>query len=113
MLYGGGANGKSVFFEIVNALLGAENIICHSLQDLTDGSGYYRAQLANKLVNYASEINGKLESSIFKQLVSGEPVSARLPYASRFILRSMPGLFLTVMNFREVTSLRMLISVGF
>ena len=26
------------------------------------------------------------------------------PMASRFILRSMPGLFLTVMNFREVTS---------
>ncbi len=86
MLYGGGANGKSVFFEIVNALLGAENVICHSLQDLTDGSGYYRAQLANKLVNYASEINGKLESSIFKQLVSGEPVSARLPYDKPFHL---------------------------
>ena len=86
MLYGGGANGKSVFFEIVNALLGAENVICHSLQDLTDGSGYYRAQLANKLVNYASEINGKLESSIFKQLVSGEPVSARLPYGKPFHL---------------------------
>lgn len=86
MLYGGGANGKSVFFEIVNALLGTENVICHSLQDLTDGSGYYRAQLANKLVNYASEINGKLESSIFKQLVSGEPVSARLPYGKPFHL---------------------------
>ena len=36
--------------------------------------------IANKLVNYASEINGKLETSIFKQLVSGEPVTARLPY---------------------------------
>ena len=36
--------------------------------------------IANKLVNYASEINGNLETSIFKQLVSGEPVEARLPY---------------------------------
>jgi putative DNA primase/helicase len=43
-------------------------------------TGYFRAKLANKLVNYASEINGKLEASIFKQLVSGEPVEARLPY---------------------------------
>jgi putative DNA primase/helicase len=39
------------------------------------------------LVNYASEINGNLEASIFKQLVSGEPVEARLPYGQPFILR--------------------------
>jgi putative DNA primase/helicase len=44
--------------------------------------------IGNKLVNYASEINGKLETSIFKQLVSGEPVEARLPYGRPFILDS-------------------------
>ena len=86
LLYGSGANGKSVFFEIVNALLGAENTSSYSLQNLTNDSGYYRAKLANKLVNYASEINGKLETSIFKQLVSGEPVEARLPYGDPFTL---------------------------
>ena len=80
ILYGNGANGKSVFFEIVNALLGAENVCSYSLQSLTDTTGYFRAMIANKLVNYASEINGNLETSIFKQLVSGEPVEARLPY---------------------------------
>ncbi|HNJ54936.1 MAG TPA: phage/plasmid primase, P4 family, partial [Chitinophagaceae bacterium] len=80
ILYGTGANGKSVFFEIVNALLGVENVCSYSLQSLTDTTGYYRAMIANKLVNYASEINGNLETSIFKQLVSGEPVEARLPY---------------------------------
>lgn len=87
ILYGTGANGKSVFYEIVNALLGSENTSNHSLQNLTDENGYYRAKIANKLVNYASEINGKLESSIFKQLVSGEPVGARLPYGEPFELK--------------------------
>jgi putative DNA primase/helicase len=87
ILYGTGANGKSVFFEVVNALLGAENVSSYSLQSLTNDNGYFRAKLANKLVNYASEINGKLEASIFKQLVSGEPVEARLPYGQPFILR--------------------------
>lgn len=87
ILYGTGANGKSVFFEIVNALLGTENIGSYSLQSLTNDNGYFRAKLANKLVNYASEINGKLEASIFKQLVSGEPVEARLPYGQPFMLR--------------------------
>lgn len=87
ILFGTGANGKSVFFEIVNALLGNDNISSYSLQSLTNENGYFRAKLANKLVNYASEINGNLEASIFKQLVSGEPVEARLPYGQPFILK--------------------------
>jgi len=87
ILYGTGANGKSVFFEVVSALLGAENTSNYSLQSLTNENGYFRAKLANKLVNYGSEINGKLESSLFKQLVSGEPVEARLPYGQPFILK--------------------------
>ena len=87
ILYGSGANGKSVFFEIVNALLGQENICSYSLSNLTKYDSYERAELSNKLLNYASEINGKLESSVFKQLVSGEPVQAREIYGKPFIMR--------------------------
>ena len=86
LLYGTGANGKSVFYEIVRSLLGDQNTSEYSLQSLTNDTGYFRAMIANKLVNYASEINGKLEASIFKQLVSGEPVEARLPYGRPFTL---------------------------
>ncbi len=86
LLFGTGANGKSVFFEIVNALLGAENFSSFSMQSLTDVNGYFRAQIANKLVNYASEINGKLQSSILKQLISCEPVEARSPYGTPFTM---------------------------
>lgn len=86
LLYGTGANGKSVFYEVVRNLLGKHNTSEYSLQSLTNENGYYRAMIANKLVNYASEINGRLEASIFKQLVSGEPVEARLPHGIPFIL---------------------------
>lgn len=86
LLYGSGANGKSVFFEIVTALLGPDNVSHYSLQSLTNEPAYCRAHLATKLVNYASEINGKLEADTFKQMVSGEPVEARLPYGQPFIL---------------------------
>jgi putative DNA primase/helicase len=96
ILYGTGANGKSVFFEIVNALLGGNNVSSYSLQSLTNDNGYFRAKLANKLVNYASEINGKLETSIFKQMVSGEPVEARLPYGQPFILKQYAKLIFNV-----------------
>jgi putative DNA primase/helicase len=86
ILYGSGANGKSVMFEIINALLGNANVTNYSFQELTNDNGYYRAKIANVLVNYASEINGKLESSIMKKLASGEAVSARLPYGEPFQL---------------------------
>lgn len=86
LLYGPGANGKSVMFEIVRALLGNENLSSYSLSSLTNESGYYRAEIANKLVNYASEINGNLEAARFKALVSGEPIEARRPYGQAFIL---------------------------
>ena len=96
ILYGTGANGKSVFYEIVNALLGAENVCNYSLQSLTNDNGYFRAKMANKLVNYASEINGKLETSIFKRMVSGEPVEARLPYGQPFILKQYAKMIFNV-----------------
>lgn len=86
LLYGTGANGKSVFYEIVRSLLGAHNTSEYSLQSLTNDNGYYRAMIANKLVNYASEIDGRLEASFFKQLVSGESVEARLPYGNPFTI---------------------------
>ncbi|RYE52334.1 MAG: hypothetical protein EOP48_16725 [Sphingobacteriales bacterium] len=50
------------------------------MQSLTDTQGYYRAQLQNKLCNYASEISPHMNVDNFKKMVSGEPMEARLPY---------------------------------
>jgi putative DNA primase/helicase len=85
LLYGSGANGKSVFFEIVNALLGEDNVSSYSLHRVTT-SDYTRAKLNGKLLNYASEISGNLDTAVFNQLISGEPVEARLPYGEPFTL---------------------------
>lgn len=79
ILYGSGANGKSVLFEIIRALLGSQNISSYSMESLTDTNGYYRATIDNKLLNYASEISTKMDPNRFKQLVSGEPIEARHP----------------------------------
>jgi len=87
LLYGEGANGKSVIYEIISALLGQENISCYSLQSLTAPEGYQRAELGGKLLNYSSETNGRIDQAIFKQLVSGEPVEARFIYERAFILK--------------------------
>jgi putative DNA primase/helicase len=84
ILYGNGANGKSVFFEILTALLGRENVSTYPLSDLTDKTGYYRAEIANKLLNYASEISKEMNCDLFKKLASGEAFTARSPYGRPF-----------------------------
>lgn len=86
MPFGEGANGKSVYFDVMTALLGEENISHFSLQSL--GHEYNRAKLTNKLLNYSSEISSRLDTDIFKKLASGEPIEARLPYEQPFLLRT-------------------------
>jgi len=87
LLYGTGANGKSVFFDIINALLGHENVSGYSLSSLTRTNSYEKAELQNKLLNYASELNGNLGADTFKQLASGEPLGARQIYGYPFVMR--------------------------
>lgn len=86
ILFGNGANGKSVFFELIIAMLGPNNVSNYSLHSLTNENGYFRARLSDKLLNYASEISPKMDSTFFKQLVSGEPIEARLPYKEPFLI---------------------------
>lgn len=89
ILFGSGANGKSVFFEVVTAMLGPENVSNHPLHLLTcEEPSYYRAAIANKLVNYSSEISARLgNTDLFKQMVSGETISARQPYGRALNIR--------------------------
>ena len=86
LLFGAGANGKSVLFEVINSLLGSNNISNLSLGNLKEE--HNRALIKNKLLNYGSEIRGNIEADIFKQLVSGEPIQARLKYGNTFIMRN-------------------------
>jgi len=92
VLYGSGANGKSVLFDIILALLGKDNVSNFSLSAITDTSGYYRAQMASKILNYGSEIGGKSEADMLKKMASGEPIEARQPYGRAFTLYDYPKL---------------------
>ncbi len=96
-LYGTGANGKSVLFEILNGLMGEENISYFSLESLTDVSGYYRAKIKDKIVNYGTDIKlANIDAGLFKTLASGEPVEARLPYCEPFSMCNYAKLIFNV-----------------
>lgn len=89
ILKGEGSNGKSVIFEIVQALLGEHNTCSYTISNLCNENGYFRAQLGNYLLNYSSELGGKnINPDLFKKLISNEPIDARSPYGHPFILRN-------------------------
>lgn len=80
LIYGSGANGKSVFYEIIRALVGKENFTSYSLEGLTDEAGNQRAAIEGKLLNYSSEISKRMNVDMFKQMISGEAIQARRLY---------------------------------
>ncbi len=92
VLYGSGANGKSVFFEVISELMGRENISHKGLGDLCmkgDKGNNHRAEVENKLINYSSEISAKgADIDLFKGLTSGEPVPARRLYKDVYMFRN-------------------------
>jgi putative DNA primase/helicase len=89
LIIGDGANGKSVLFDIISALLGEQNISSYTLTNLCDEKGYHRAQLTNKLLNYSSELGGKnCPPDMVKKLISNEPVDARSPFGQPFELKN-------------------------
>ncbi|MCB0752152.1 MAG: DNA primase, partial [Ignavibacteriae bacterium] len=105
VLYGTGANGKSVFFEIITALIGSTNITNFSLEEICDKHSFHRAEMHNKKLNYCSEINNGIirNSGIIKQMASREPISARRPGKSPFIMRNYPLIIFNVNNLPTIT----------
>jgi putative DNA primase/helicase len=88
LLHGGGSNGKSVFIEVMSAMLGKDNVSRYSLESITAPQGYSRAELSTKLLNLSTEISGKMDRGLFKQLASGESVEARRIYAAPYTMES-------------------------
>lgn len=71
ILIGGGSNGKSTFLDMVNNLLGMDNISSLDLKEL--GERFKAAQLSGKLANIGDDISDDFvkDASMFKKLVTG------------------------------------------
>ncbi len=96
-LFGLGANGKSVFFEVFTGVLGVENVSNYSIESLTNDSKYDRAMIKDKIVNYGTDVKlTSIDPSNFKTLASGEPIQTRLPYRNPFIMRDYAKLIFNV-----------------
>lgn len=79
MLFGEGANGKGVVFELVKEILGHKHVSGFSMGALSFDANT-RAQLSGKLLNYSSELGGKCNPDMIKKLISGEDVEVKTLY---------------------------------
>lgn len=111
LLYGTGSNGKSVIFEVLSGLLGEESISNYSLNSLADSKGYHRANLKDKLINYASDIDlSKIDTGVFKTLASGEPIESRLPYKEPFVMKNYAKM---IFNLNDISNAKVENTHGF
>lgn len=87
ILIGAGANGKSVFLSILEALLGSENIA--GVQPSQFDRSFQRAHLHNKLANIVTEIKqGEvIADAELKGIVSGEPSTVEHKFKNPFTMR--------------------------
>ena len=79
ILYGSGANGKSVATDVVAELLGRMNVSHVDLEKLTTDENH-RFQIEGKLANISQENGVNVQYSTLKNLVSGEPVMVKTLY---------------------------------
>lgn len=86
VLKGDGNNGKSVFCEIITETLGRENVSNYSMESLTQTDSRSRAQLEDKLLNYAGEGSMKIGIEAFKTLARNEPIEVRRLYGESYTM---------------------------
>ncbi|MFO7861057.1 MAG: phage/plasmid primase, P4 family [Desulfosalsimonas sp.] len=87
ILVGGGANGKSVFLAVLEALCGSDNTA--GVQPSMFDRSFQRAHLHGKLANIVTEIKqGEvIDDASLKGIVSGEPTTVEHKFKDPFVMR--------------------------
>lgn len=81
---GEGSNGKSVFMDMIEKIVGTDNVSHIGLGNLNDKND--RTHLVGKLLNMNAEIGSRLvvDDDVVKTLVSGESMTAKHLYKDSF-----------------------------
>ncbi|MBL7197758.1 MAG: hypothetical protein ISS47_06630 [Candidatus Omnitrophica bacterium] len=101
-MIGEGSNGKSTVLYVLEHILGLQNKISIPLEKLSDL--HYVASLFNKLVNISIETHSKssVYDATFKQIVSGDSLTADSKYKHPFTFRPYCKLIYALNNMPRV-----------
>ncbi|EPY2279531.1 DNA primase [Clostridium sporogenes] len=105
ILTGGGSNGKSTLLEVLNELLGEENIASVSLEELNHR--FKTFQLEGKLANIGDDISNKYieDNSTFKKLVTGEKVNVERKGSDPFDFKNYSKLIFSANELPRINDL--------
>jgi len=106
MLVGDGRNGKSTFLKLIHRILGDENVVGVSLQDLCMNR-FSQALLYHKLANIYADIPSRpLEyTGYFKMLTGEDLISADRKFKERVTFRSYAKLLFSANELPEVSDM--------
>ena len=93
MVTGQGRNGKSTWFDLINAILGEENCTTMSPNDLTNT--FRASTLVNKLASLAADISAKplSETSTLKNISAGDRIMIEKKFKDAYEGRVFATLF--------------------
>lgn len=85
MLYGSGANGKSIFLDVLTHLLGPANV-SHVTLDLLTNNNFAAADLLGKMANMVSEMPAKFlsDTGTFKMLTGSDRIRGEKKHRDPF-----------------------------
>ena len=101
MLTGSESNGKSVFYNILCALIGEESLLTFPL-GLFEHE-YNRAKLVGKKLNFTSEKGNDLSPDLIKKLASCESMQAREPHGKSFSFKPDARHIISTNEFPKLT----------
>lgn len=105
VLYGKTAgNGKSTLLEIIERLIGSENVSHVTLQDFVSNR-FSVSEIKGKLVNMVSEMTKEFlkDSSVFKQIVTGDTTTVEEKFKDRHTIKPYAKHIFTANELPKVT----------
>ncbi len=93
ILFGAGANGKSVYLDMLRCFLGEQNISCEEPQQILENK-FSRGNLWRKLANISNDINYNAlkNTAIMKLLTGQDPLNCERKYKEPFTFKNFAKL---------------------